>query len=140
MVKFELRIFRKNLEISQDEFQRKRNKVGYAYTIVGVYILITLRGIIDRIGGAYLTILPADLAYFVLFFNLIVVIIAIFLALASVFCALFDPQWSVVLFMITGIIIAIIALVVSWLFIFALFLLAPDLYKTRKIANLAKEQ
>jgi len=140
LAKFELRIYRKNLEISQDEFQRKRNKVGYAYTIVGIYILITLSALIDRIGGVFFTILPADLAYFVLFFNLIVVIIAVFLALASVFCALFDPQWSVVLFMITGIIIAIIALVVSWLFVFALFLLAPDIYKTRKIANLTKEQ
>ena len=139
LVKFELRIYRKNLEISQDEFQRKRNKVGYAYTIVGVYILITLSGAFDRFGGVLFTILPANFVNFVLFFNLIVVKIALVLAIASVFWALFDPKWSLVLFLITGIIIAISVLVVSWLYLFALFLLAPDIYKTRKIANLAKE-
>lgn len=140
LTKFELRIYRKNLEISQDEFQRKRNKVGYAFTIVGVYILVTLSALIDRIGGAFFTILPANLVNFVLFVNLIVVIIAIFLALISIFWALFDPKWSIVLFVMTGITIAFIFLVVSWLYVFALILLAPDIYKTGKIARLAKQQ
>jgi len=140
LTKFEMRIFRKNLEISQDEFQRKRNKVGYAYTIVGLYFLIALSGLLDRVGGDILTILPGSLTYFVLFFHLIVVKIAVILAIASVFWALIDPRWSVVLFIITGVIIGISALVVTWFYVFALFLLIPDVHKTRKIANLAKEQ
>ena len=128
------------MEISQDEFQRKRNKVGYAYTIVGLYFLIALSGLLDRVGGDYLTILPSSLSLFVLLFNLVVVKIAVILAIASVFWALIDPRWSVVLFIITGVIIGISALVVTWFYIFALFSLIPDVHKTRKIANLAKEQ
>lgn len=140
LTKFEVRIFRKNLEFPQDEYQRKRNKVGYAYTIVGGYVLITLSILIDRIGGVIFTILPTGFVNFILFFNQIVVLIAVFFAFISVLWALLDPHGSVVIFMLTGIIIAITALVVSWLYVFIVFLIVPDLYKTRKLAKLAKNQ
>lgn len=140
LIKFEVRIFQKNLEFPQNEFQIKRNKVGYAYTIVGGYLLIILSVLIDTISFLLFPILPLGLVDFILIYNQTVVIITVLLAFISIFCALLYPRCGVILLMVTGIIIAITALLVSWLYILIVFLIVPDLHKTRKLAKLAKNQ
>jgi len=139
LIKFEVRIFRKNLEFPQNEYQIKRNKIGYAYTIVGGYILIILSVLIDTISILLFTMLPEGFVNFILIYNQTVIITAC-LAFISVFCALFYPRCGVVLLLVTGIIVAITALIVSWLYILIVFLIMTDLHKTRKLTKLAKNQ
>ena len=140
LTKYELRIFRKNLEFPQDEYQKRKNKVGYANTIVGGYVLIILSTFINLIGGAFFTILPTEFVNFILFYNQTVVIIAASLAFISVFCALLYPRGGVILLLVTGLIVAITALLISWLYLIIAFLIAFDLNKTRELVKLTKNQ
>ena len=130
LTKFELRIFRKNLEFPQDEYQRKRNKVGYAYTIVGGFLII--------IVGVLLDIL--------LSYNSTVSIIAACLAFVSVFCALLYPRGGVILLMATGIVVLINSLFITInvlnisIHVLIAFLIGADLNKTRKLLKIVKNQ
>ena len=138
MIKAALRIFRKSYSASLDEYQRKRNKIAYSFTIVAGYILLILRLLIDLIGGALQSILPSKFANFILAYNEIVVLIIACLAFISVFIALFYPRENIILLMITGIAIGITALLISWLFLIPMLLITIDLRKTRKMVKLKK--
>ena len=141
MIKYVLKIYRKNLEFPQDEYQTKRNKIGYASTIVGGYIIIILSDLLEAIGRFILS----DAT---LIFNQTLGIIGASLAFLSVFCALFYPKSGVILLLITGLIVAIgIFVPLSTLIIYItgsniplalliVLLIANDLHKTRKLVKL----
>lgn len=154
LTKYELRIFRKNLEDSQDKYQRKRSKVGYAYTIVGGYVIIILSVLNGYVGEILFTIMPADFVNFILSYNQTIAIITASLAFISVFCALLYPRGGLILLLVTGLIVLISALLISWLYFpigrlynligllyFIMgFLITIDVNKTRKLVKLAKNQ
>jgi len=145
MIKYVLKNYRKNLEFPQDEYQSKRNDIGYASTIVAGHVIIILSMLFESIGrfilsNAYLTL------------NQTLGIIGASLAFLSVFCALFYPRGGVILSLITGLIVAIgIFIPLSTLIIYItgsniplalliVLLIAYDLNKTRKLVKLNPNQ
>jgi len=154
LTKYELRIFRKNLEFPQDEHQKQRKKGAYARTIAGGYIIIILSVLNGYVGEILFTTMPADIVNLILSYNQPVAIITASLAFISVFCALLYPRSGLILLLVTGIIVLISALLISLLYspmrwFYSLigllyfligFLIATDTNKTRKLIKLAKNQ
>lgn len=159
LTKLELRTFQKKLELTMDDYQRKRYKVGYATTILGGYVLIILSTLSLLIGGLYSMVLPSELAILLRDFFWIMYISIGSFAFFSIFCSLFSPRIGMITLLITGILILIFYIIFNPFYIVVLhpnfgflgslaillhivifgFILI-DVRKTRKILKLSKQK
>ena len=145
MIKYELKTIQKKLGFPQDEFQAKRNELGYVTTIVGGYIILILSMLFESIGKFIV-------GNTLLITNRMFGMIGASFAFLSVIYALFDPKGGVILLLITGLLtVTGIFVPLSTLIIYItasniplslliVLLISNDLNKTRKLVKLTPNQ